>query len=102
VDRLRNLGLIVEEDVHGAVEVPIALAHPDLPETRLVAVLTDAGEDAGERSLRRRLDRAAVLTRAGWRVERTFTVALFLDPQAEAERIHRVVLDEVAARRNGR
>ncbi|SJM60830.1 Superfamily I DNA and RNA helicases and helicase subunits [Actinomycetales bacterium JB111] len=102
VDRLRNLGLIVEEDVHGAVDVPIALAHPDLPDTRLVAVLTDAGEDAGERSLRRRLDRAAVLARAGWRVERTFTVALFLDPQAEADRIHRVVLDEVAARRNGR
>ena len=102
VDRLRNLGLVVEEDVHGAVDVPIALAHPDIPDTRLVAVLTDAGEDAGERSLRRRLDRAAVLARAGWRVERTFTVALFLDPQAEADRIYRAVLDEVAARKGTR
>ncbi|MGC5628306.1 hypothetical protein ACPYO6_08695 [Georgenia sp. Z1344] len=99
VRRLRRLGLVIEEDLRGAVDVPLALGHPDLPGQRLVAVLTDAGEDAGEHSLRRRLDRGAVLARAGWRVERAFTVSIFLDPQAEADRLRRVVLDEVAARR---
>ncbi|MGO1582884.1 MAG: hypothetical protein ACTHXO_06640, partial [Actinomycetaceae bacterium] len=99
VRRLRGLGLVVEENLRGAVDVPIALGHPELAGQRLVAVLTDAGEDAGEHSLRRRLDRGFVLARAGWRVERAFTVSVFLDPQAEADRLRRVVLDEVAARR---
>ncbi|MGC5615549.1 hypothetical protein [Georgenia sp. Z1491] len=99
VRRLGALGIVVEEGLRGAVDVPVALGHPDLPGQRLVAVLTDAGEDAGEHSLRRRLDRGAVLARAGWRVERAFTVSVFLDPQAEADRLLRVVLDEVEARR---
>ncbi|MFD1507126.1 hypothetical protein FE374_03150 [Georgenia yuyongxinii] len=101
-ERLWRLGLIVvpRYGLEGGVRIPLAIGHPDLPGELLLAVLTDDAEYVAEPSLRRR-DRHWVqrLTDRGWRVHMAFSTAVFMDPQAEAERILAQVVEVVEERR---
>ncbi|MGJ9493680.1 hypothetical protein ACRQEF_00540 [Actinotignum sp. GS-2025a] len=68
-----------------------------------VAVLTDDADYVAEPSLRRRdRYRVEMLEDLGWKVIQTFSSSIFLDPEAEADRIEALVRvvrrDEAAAR----
>ncbi|MGJ9531312.1 hypothetical protein ACRQFU_04905 [Actinotignum sp. GS-2025c] len=68
-----------------------------------VAVLTDDADYVAEPSLRRRdRYRVEMLEDLGWKVVQTFSSSIFLDPEAEADRIEALVRvvrrDEAAAR----
>ncbi len=93
-ERLWRAGLIVEvgHGLPGGLRIPLVVGHRDLPDRFLVAVLTDDGDYMGEPSVRVR-DRqvAGRLERLGWVVSRVWSAAAFLDPQAEAESIARLV-----------
>lgn len=94
-ERLWRSGLVVETDygLPGGDRIPLAVGHPDLPGELLVAVLTDDAAYVAEPSIRVR-DRqlAERLERLGWVVAQVWSAAAFLDPDAEAERVRRVVL----------
>jgi hypothetical protein len=94
-ERLWRSGLVVETDygLPGGDRIPLAVGHPDLPGELLVAVLTDDAAYVAEPSIRVR-DRqlAEQLERLGWVVAQVWSAAAFLDPDAEAERVRRVVL----------
>lgn len=100
-ERLWRHGLVVELDhgLPGGLHLPMAVGHPDLPDELLVAVLTDDAAYVQEPSVRVR-DRqvAERLERLGWTVVRVWSVAAFLDPDAEVDRIRRA-LHAVADRR---
>lgn len=97
-DRLHGLGLNVVPNVgsEGSVRIPLAIGHPEVPDRLLVAVLTDDQEYLEEPSLRTR-DRHQVemLEDAGWRVRTQLSMAVFIDPNHEADRIVDLVLDAV-------
>lgn len=98
-DRLWRLGVVVDAD-HGLTEdrIELALGHPDLPGRYLVAVDTDGDRYVATPSQRERDRlRAERLERAGWATERVWSWALFIDPEGEAERIHRAVERAYAA-----
>jgi hypothetical protein len=94
-ERLWRSGLVVETDygLPGGDRIPLAVGHPDLPGELLVAVLTDDAAYVAEPSIRVR-DRqlAEQLERLGWVVAQVWSAAAFLDPDAEAERVRRVVM----------
>ncbi|MFD2027880.1 hypothetical protein [Promicromonospora aerolata] len=100
-ERLWRSGLVVETDygLPGGDRIPLAVGHPDLPGELLVAVLTDDAAYVAEPSIRVR-DRqlAERLERLGWVVAQVWSAAAFLDPDAEAERVRRVVLSVRDAR----
>ncbi|WP_263117804.1 hypothetical protein [Cellulomonas fimi] len=93
-ERLWRHGLVVELDhgLPGGLRLPMAVGHPDLPGRLLVAVLTDDEAYVREPSVRVR-DRQVPerLERLGWSVVRVWSVAAFIDPDAEVDRIRRAV-----------
>ncbi len=100
-ERLWRTGLTVALD-HGAPDgprIPLAVGHPDLPDTMLVAVLTDDEDYLAEPSVRVR-DRqtAERLERLGWSVVQIWSAAAFLDPQGEAEAVSQAVVDAYVER----
>ncbi|MFI2753308.1 hypothetical protein ACGIF2_07720 [Cellulomonas sp. P22] len=101
-ERLWRHGLVVEVDhgLPGGTRIPLAVGHPDLPGQLLVAVLTDDDAYVAEESVRVR-DRqtAERLERLGWSTVQVWSAAAFLDPQAEVDRIRRVVHARVVAAR---
>ncbi|MCV2395774.1 hypothetical protein OEB99_15770 [Actinotalea sp. M2MS4P-6] len=100
-ERLWRMGLTVAID-HGSPggpRIPLAVGHPDLPDTLLVAVLTDDEEYLAEPSVRVR-DRqvAERLERLGWHAVQVWSAAAFLDPQGEADAVCQAVVDAYAER----
>lgn len=95
-ERLWRRGLVVDlhHGIAGGSRIPLAVGHPDLPGEFLVAVLTDDEAYVAEPSVRVR-DRQVAdrLERLGWVVVQVWSVAIFLDPEGEAE----AVCDAVAA-----
>ncbi len=93
-ERLWRHGLNVELDhgLPGGVRIPMVVGHPAMPDRFVVAVLTDDDAYVTEPSIRARdrlvADRLAAL---GWSVVRIWSVAAFLDPQAEVDRVRRAV-----------
>lgn len=103
-DRLWRFGLTVETDygLVGGEKIPLVVGHPDLPEEYLVAVLTDDLAYTRQPSLRARdRHRGERLERLGWHVVNVWAVALFLDPEAQANQIREAVF-RVASQRNAR
>ncbi len=97
-DRLYGMGLEVVPNVgiEGGMRIPLAIGHPEVPGRLLVAVLTDDDAYVSEPSQRVR-DRVwpALLEAQGWKVRTELSMAVFIDPQHEAEEIVQVVLDAV-------
>ncbi|MBU4336044.1 MAG: hypothetical protein KJ548_05685 [Actinobacteria bacterium] len=93
-ERLWKHGLNVELDhgLPGGVRIPMVVGHPAIPGRFVVAVLTDDDAYVNEPSVRAR-DRLAAdrLESLGWTVVRVWSVAAFLDPQAEVDRVRRAV-----------
>lgn len=100
-ERLWRKGLTVvpRYGLEGGPRIPLAIGHPDYPGELLVAVLTDDAAYVAEESLRRR-DRywEQRLRARGWLVYTTYSVSLFVDPEAEASAIEQMVLDVLVAR----
>lgn len=100
-DRLYNVGLTVIPNigVEGGMRIPLAIGHPQIPGELLVAILTDDDAYVAEPSLRRR-DRhwPALLESYGWKTRTELAMAVFIDPQAEADEIVNLVLDAVDER----
>jgi hypothetical protein len=99
-DRLYGMGLEVVPNVGvpGGMRVPLAIGHPEVPGRLLVALLTDDQTYTAEPSLRVR-DRVwpAMLEAQGWRVRTELSMAVFTDPEKEAQDIVQLVLDAVDA-----
>jgi hypothetical protein len=97
-DRLYGMGLEVVPNVgiQGGMRIPLAIGHPEAPGRLVVAVLTDDEAYVSEPSQRVR-DRVwpALLEAQGWKVRTELSMAVFIDPQHEAEEIVQVVLDAV-------
>lgn len=93
-ERLWRHGLDVElgHGLPGGIKIPLAVGHPGMPGRFLVAVLTDDERYVAEPSVRMR-DRLVVdrLRKLGWSVVRVWSVAAFLDPEAEVDRVRRAV-----------
>lgn len=100
-DRLYNVGLTVIPNIgiEGGFRIPLAIGHPQIPGELLVAILTDDDDYMKEPSLRRR-DRhwPALLENYGWKTRTELGMAVFIDPQHEADSIVDLVLDAVDER----
>jgi hypothetical protein len=97
---LRGLGVAYRYAAPHGEPIPIAIGHPDLPERKLVAVLTDADftNDLNVRAqLRLRVNR---LERLGWRVIQIWSIAVFIDPEQETRQVVGVVSDEYKRQRS--
>lgn len=102
-DRLWRFGLTVETNygLEGGEKIPLVVGHPDLPDEFLVAVLTDDLAYVRQPSLRARdRHRAERLERLGWHVVNVWAVALFLDPEAQANQIREAVFRVEASRKS--
>ncbi|XBH21835.1 hypothetical protein V5R04_01000 [Jonesiaceae bacterium BS-20] len=102
-DRLWRFGLTVETNygLEGGEKIPLVVGHPDLPEEFLVAVLTDDLAYVQQPSLRARdRHRAERLERLGWHVVNVWAVALFLNPEAQANQIREAVFRVEASRKS--
>lgn len=101
-ERLYRLGLDVVPNLgfQGGMRIPLAIGHPEAPGQLLVAILTDDDEYLNEPSQRVR-DRLIpqILESQGWKVRRELSMAVFIDPNREAEAIVRLVLDAVDEQR---
>ena len=97
-DRLYGLGLEVVANIGipGGLRIPLAIGHPEVPGRLLLAVLTDDDEYVAQPSLRVR-DRLwpAMLEAQGWKVHIALSMAVFIDPAKETDRIVQLVLDAV-------
>ncbi len=96
-DRLHGLGLQVVPNLGtGRMRIPLAVGHPEVPDSLLVAVLTDDLQYRNEPSLRVR-DRwiPEQLEALGWKVRTELSMAVFIDPNLEAQKIVDLVLDAV-------
>ena len=97
-DRLYGMGLEVVPNVgiSGGMRIPLAIGHPEVPGRLLVAVLTDDEAYVAEESLRVR-DRMwpSMLMEQGWKVHTALSMAVFIDPAKETEKIVQLVLDAV-------
>ncbi len=80
----------------GGMQIPLAIGHPEVPDELLVAILTDDARYLAEPSLRAR-DRywPELLEEQGWKVRTELSMAVFIDPNREAERIVQLALDGV-------
>ena len=100
-ERLYRVGLEVIPNlgVEGGYRIPLAIGHPDVPGELLVAVLTDDQRYVSEPSLRVR-ERHDIerLQAAGWVVRRVYSTAAFINPQGEADVLHRLVQQAVDLR----
>ena len=97
-DRLYGMGLEVLPNVgvEGGMRIPLAIGHPEVPGRLLVAVLTDDDAYVAEPSLRLRDRlRPAMLEEQGWKVRTELSMAVFIDPEKEAQDIVTLVLDAV-------
>lgn len=103
--RLFKLGLTVIPNFgmeHG-MRIPLALGHPQLPNELLVAVLTDTPEYVAEPSLRvRERHWSERLEDYGWSVYMAYSMAVFIDPQGEAEKIAQFVLNIIESRKQAK
>lgn len=102
-ERLWKTGLTVETNygLEGSDYVPLAVGHPDFPEEFFVAVVIDDRRYAATQSIRvRDRLRLARLQRLGWHVIQVWSVALFLNPEAQAHRIREAVFRLEAERRS--
>ncbi len=100
-DRLYSMGLHVVANlgVEGGMRIPLAIGHPQVPGELLVAILTDDDVYVTEPSLRRRDRRwSELLESFGWKTRTELAMAVFINPQREAEAIVEVVLDAVDER----
>jgi hypothetical protein len=99
-ERLWRHGLNVELDhgLPGGVRIPLVVGHPAIPGRFVVAVLTDDEAYVAEPSIRER-DRLSAdrLESLGWTVVRVWSVAAFLDPQSEVDRVRRAVHAQLPA-----
>lgn len=97
-ERLYRLGLNVIPNlgVPGGMRIPLAIGHPEVPSELLVAVLTDDDAYLAEPSQRVK-DRLwpRLLEEQGWKVRIELSMAVFIDPNREAEAIVQLVLDAV-------
>lgn len=97
-DRLYGLGLEVVANIGipGGLRIPLAIGHPEVPGRLLLAVLTDDDDYVAQPSLRVR-DRLwpAMLEAQGWKVHIALSMAVFIDPAKETDRIVQLVLDAV-------
>lgn len=97
-ERLYRLGLNVVPNlgVSGGMRIPLAIGHPEVPSELLVAVLTDDDAYLSEPSQRVK-DRLwpSLLEEQGWKVRIELSMAVFIDPNREAEAIVQLVLDAV-------
>lgn len=101
-DRLWKFGLSVETNYgfEGSERIPLVAGHPDYPGEYFVAVLTDDLAYVNQPSLRARdRHRAERLEKLGWNVVTLWSVALFLDPEAQANKVREAVF-RVEAQRN--
>lgn len=100
-ERLYSTGLQVIPNIggEGALRVPLAVGHPYIPGELLVAISTDDAVYVNEASLRRR-DRywPALLEKHGWKTRTELSMAVFIDPQKEADAVIELVLDAVDER----
>lgn len=100
-ERLYKVGLQVIPNIggEGALRVPLAVGHPYLPGELLVAISTDDAVYVSEPSLRRR-DRywPELLETHGWKTRTELSLAVFIDPQKEADAVVELVLDAVDER----
>ena len=96
----KGLVVVPQWGADGGSRIPLAIGHPDYPEELFVAVLTDDDDYVAEPSLRRR-DRHWVerLESRGWRVHRSFSAGVFVDPEAEARTIE-IMIDEILDERS--
>ncbi|WP_366181591.1 hypothetical protein ABXS69_10050 [Actinomyces timonensis] len=96
----KGLVVVPQWGADGGPRIPLAIGHPDYPEELFVAVLTDDDDYVAEPSLRRR-DRhwAERLEHRGWRVHRSFSAGVFVDPEAEARTIE-IMIDEILDERS--
>lgn len=97
-ERLYSLGLNVVPNlgVTGGMRIPLGIGHPEVPGELLVAILTDDADYIAQKSLRIR-DRLwpQMLEEQGWKVRTELSMAVFIDPNREAEAIVQMVLDAV-------
>lgn len=103
-DRLWQLGLTVvpRYGLPGGVRIPLAIGHPSRPGELLVAVVTDDESYVQEPSIRvRERHRVERLRQRGWSVYQAFSTSVFLDPQAEAERIVALVVQTLTDQHAG-
>ncbi|WP_435298457.1 hypothetical protein [Timonella sp. A28] len=101
-DRLWKFGLSVETNYgfDGSERIPLVAGHPDFPGEYFVAVLTDDLAYVEQPSLRARdRHRAERLEALGWSVVTLWSVALFLDPEAQANKVREAVFRVEAHRR---
>ncbi len=101
-DRLWQFGLTVETNFgfDGSERIPMVAGHPDFPGEYFVAVLTDDMAYVEQPSLRARdRHRAERLEKLGWQVITLWSVALFLDPEGQANKVREAVLREESKRR---
>ncbi len=97
-DRLYGMGLEVVPNVGipGGMRIPLAIGHPEVPGRLLAAVLTDDDAYVAEPSQRMRDRRwPSMLEDQGWKVRTELSMAVFIDPEKEAQEIIRIVLDAV-------
>lgn len=97
-ERLYRLGLNVVPNlgVSGGIRIPLGIGHPEVPGELLVAILTDDDDYLDEPSLRvRDWLRPRLLEDQGWKVRTELSMAVFIDPNREAEAIVQLVLDAV-------
>jgi hypothetical protein len=87
---------------HDGARIPLAVSHPSVPETELVAVLSDDPDFVREPSVRvqARL-RSAELERLGWRTIQSWSPAVFMDPEAEARTVTAAAWEELERLRPG-
>lgn len=95
----RGLTVVPRFGRKDGIQIPLAIGSDQLPSELLVAVLTDDNRYITEPSLRRRerlwLSR---LEAAGWTVITCYTMEVFSNPAAQAERVTRAVEKALAAR----
>jgi hypothetical protein len=98
----RGFAVAARYGVDDAARLPLAVAHPSVPERELVAVLTDDPDFVREPSVRvqARL-RSAELERLGWRTVQAWSPAVFMDPDAEARTIVAAAWEELDRLRPG-
>ncbi len=97
-ERLHRLGLRVVPNfgVEGGLTIPLAIGHPEVPNELLVAVLTDDESYIEEPSLRvRGRHWPTMLEEQGWKVHTALSMAVFIDPNREAQQIVQLALDAV-------
>jgi hypothetical protein len=102
---LAGRGYLVEYKFgcRGGERIPMVVGHPSVPQERLVAVLDDGVAYAAESNLRSR-DRLqpGELSKLGWAVTQVWSVAAFLDPDGEADRIAALVEEALVERLSAR